>query len=275
MKQPELGLKITNLRKQKGYTQEELVALCNINVRTLQRIENGEVTPRSYTIKTILSALDYDYESLQEESKTQTPEIGPLPANAVKTIHNLLTLAWVAGIFFLVVAVFEGIADYVRFEDNELLYGRWGHLTVKILALLLNSLLLYGFLISGRILKNYLMKIASVLWLFAILFFYAYDIISVFYDPLQFEIVLLAESVTLGGLGILLGVSIIKSEKILGTIAYISGGMELLIAFCFLTVFLSPVALFLFFPVIILEIVLLYKIATLVRQQIDEGNNSL
>ncbi len=67
MKQPELGLRILELRKQKGLTQDELVDLCNINVRTLQRIENGEVTPRSYTIKTILTALDYDFESLQSE----------------------------------------------------------------------------------------------------------------------------------------------------------------------------------------------------------------
>jgi transcriptional regulator with XRE-family HTH domain len=41
MKQPELGQKILKLRKQKGFTQEELVAQCNINVRTIQRIEAG------------------------------------------------------------------------------------------------------------------------------------------------------------------------------------------------------------------------------------------
>jgi transcriptional regulator with XRE-family HTH domain len=60
MKQPELGKKISELRKDKGLTQEELVEKCNINVRTLQRIEAGEVTPRSYTVKTILAALEYD-----------------------------------------------------------------------------------------------------------------------------------------------------------------------------------------------------------------------
>ena len=269
MKQPELGIRITALRKQKGYTQEELVELCNINVRTLQRIENGEVTPRSYTVKTILSALEYDYESLQEEESTQDPKIGRIPVNEITSIHSLLTMAWIAGIFFLVAAVFEGIADYVRFENDELVYGQWGHLAIKVLALLLNALLLYGFLVSGRLLKNYLMKIASVLMLFALLFFYTYDIISVFYDPLHFEVVLLAESVVLGALGVLFGISIIKSEKKLGPIAYVSGGMELLIAFCLLTVFLSPAALFLFFPVIILEIVLLYKVASLVREQMD------
>jgi len=58
MKQPELGRKIAELRKAKGLTQEELVEKCNLNVRTLQRIESGEVTPRSYTIKVIFAALN-------------------------------------------------------------------------------------------------------------------------------------------------------------------------------------------------------------------------
>jgi transcriptional regulator with XRE-family HTH domain len=59
MNQPDLGKKIAELRKAKGLTQEELVEKCNLSVRTLQRIESGEVTPRSYTIKTIFAALDY------------------------------------------------------------------------------------------------------------------------------------------------------------------------------------------------------------------------
>jgi len=61
MKQPELGRKIAELRKSKGLTQEELVERCNLNVRTIQRIEAGEVTPRSYTVKVIFAALDYSY----------------------------------------------------------------------------------------------------------------------------------------------------------------------------------------------------------------------
>lgn len=59
MKQPELGRKIAELRKAKGLTQEELVEQCRVSVRTLQRIESGEVTPRSFTVRTILAALDY------------------------------------------------------------------------------------------------------------------------------------------------------------------------------------------------------------------------
>ena len=66
MKQPLLGKKITELRKQKGLTQEELVEKCNVTVRTIQRIESGETTPRIYTIKTILNALGLDYEKVFE-----------------------------------------------------------------------------------------------------------------------------------------------------------------------------------------------------------------
>ncbi len=68
MRQPELGKVIARLRKQKGLTQEELVDLCNINVRTIQRIEAGEVNPRSYTIKNIIEALDADEEFVKSSS---------------------------------------------------------------------------------------------------------------------------------------------------------------------------------------------------------------
>jgi transcriptional regulator with XRE-family HTH domain len=68
MEQPELGKKIAELRKAKGLTQEELVEKCNINVRTLQRIEAGVATPRSYTIKVIFAALDYRIYGSSESS---------------------------------------------------------------------------------------------------------------------------------------------------------------------------------------------------------------
>ncbi|MCE1169629.1 MAG: helix-turn-helix domain-containing protein [Sphingobacteriia bacterium] len=79
MKQPELGKKIIELRKSKGLTQEELVEKCNLNVRTLQRIEAGEVNPRNYTKKSIFVALDYD-----ENAASINKE------NTLKKIYNQL-----------------------------------------------------------------------------------------------------------------------------------------------------------------------------------------
>ena len=67
IQQPTLGKKIAEFRKAKGLTQEELVEKCNLNVRTLQRIEAGEVTPRTSTIKLIFDALEMDLEAIAEE----------------------------------------------------------------------------------------------------------------------------------------------------------------------------------------------------------------
>ncbi|RXK80726.1 helix-turn-helix domain-containing protein [Filimonas effusa] len=65
--QPGLGQKIARLRKAKGLTQEELVEKCHLNVRTLQRIEAGEVTPRSYTIRLILNELGQDIPKTEQQ----------------------------------------------------------------------------------------------------------------------------------------------------------------------------------------------------------------
>lgn len=61
MKQPELGLKVTELRQHKGITQEKLAELCEISTRTVQRIENGEVDPRMFTLTSLGEALDFDF----------------------------------------------------------------------------------------------------------------------------------------------------------------------------------------------------------------------
>ena len=84
MKQPTLGKRIQELRKSQGITQEELVDLCNVSVRTIQRIEAGEVTPRSHTIKTILHALGEELSSIQEP----IDEISHLDKKTIYTILN-------------------------------------------------------------------------------------------------------------------------------------------------------------------------------------------
>jgi len=61
MKQPNLGKRISELRKAKGLTQQELAKQCKVNTRTMQRIENGVVTPRAYTVRAIFAALGFDF----------------------------------------------------------------------------------------------------------------------------------------------------------------------------------------------------------------------
>ena len=52
----------------KGYTQKELSELSNISIRSIQRIENAEILPRSYTLKTLAEILGLSFETLQKEA---------------------------------------------------------------------------------------------------------------------------------------------------------------------------------------------------------------
>lgn len=61
MNQPDLGLKVTELRQQKSLTQEQLAEKCEVSARTIQRIESGEVDPRSYTLHCLSEALEFDF----------------------------------------------------------------------------------------------------------------------------------------------------------------------------------------------------------------------
>jgi transcriptional regulator with XRE-family HTH domain len=54
------GHYIREARMRKGMTQEELAMETGINIRTIQRIENGDVIPRSYSLRTIAGALGVD-----------------------------------------------------------------------------------------------------------------------------------------------------------------------------------------------------------------------
>ena len=60
MKQPELALKVAQLRAEKGLTQEQLAEQCEVTARTIQRIESGEVEPRAFTRNSLSNILEYD-----------------------------------------------------------------------------------------------------------------------------------------------------------------------------------------------------------------------
>ena len=114
MKQSELGKKIADLRKAQGLTQEELVERCNLSVRTLQRIESGEVIPRSHTIRVIFAALDYKVYDSSNLRLTlfikQVKELFNLKTNTVKKL-SILTLAFAATVFVLLTVCMDGNAQ--------------------------------------------------------------------------------------------------------------------------------------------------------------------
>ncbi len=132
MKQPELGRRITELRKGKGLTQEELVDKCNISVRTLQRIEAGEVTPRSYTVRTILAALDYDLSKISDNDGARRSfsewlkdtfliEIDPNRSGTF--LIRQLNTAWLFGLVYFILGFLEAAAEYFRFKEGQMIFS--------------------------------------------------------------------------------------------------------------------------------------------------------
>src|SRR5688572_16045589 len=170
MKQPELGRKISELRKAKGLTQEELVEKCNISVRTIQRIETGDVTPRMYTIKTILSALDHDLDAVSDGTSYTEPLSNRLKDLMMIDVDrnrpglvNQLNFAWIGGIVYFVLGFLEAAAEYYRFTTDELIFGTTPYVAIKFLTLISVVFFLRGLIAVSGIFGNYLLKIISMI----------------------------------------------------------------------------------------------------------------
>ena len=86
-----IGDKIKSIRIQKGLTQEILAEKTSVSTRTIQRIENNEVDPRSYTLEKIADALQIDF---KEFSNFQFE-------NTKKEDTQLLALLHLSGLFVL------------------------------------------------------------------------------------------------------------------------------------------------------------------------------
>lgn len=265
MKQPELGQKILALRKQKGLTQEELVDLCNINVRTIQRIEAGEVMPRSFTLKTILNVLGENLENLQAQQSHTDINID---LREIKFSVFYLKLAWICGLVYFLLGFIEFAVDYARFYENELIVTKGVYLSIKFICLFTFIYFLWGFVLSGKIFNNYLLKIGALFLLGSCILFYGYDMVSLYQDLFYTEYVLIVQSVFYGIGYIILGVALMRLLKPLGNISQIAGGLQIASGIFFILVFLAWLGYIFLIPALLLQIVLLYKIEQFLKNPV-------
>jgi transcriptional regulator with XRE-family HTH domain len=77
----ETGKLVKELRIKRGMTQEELADKTEVSARTIQRIENGEVDPRAYTLQMIAKALDVDYNLFVLNESDEEQEIQQVNSN--------------------------------------------------------------------------------------------------------------------------------------------------------------------------------------------------
>ncbi|SMD32485.1 Helix-turn-helix [Reichenbachiella faecimaris] len=248
LKQPQLGQTILNLRQEKKITQEELVDRCNVSVRTLQRIEAGEVTPRESTLKILLEALGYKHIEV-EQSIT------------IKKNKEILLYALIGGCVYFGLGFLETLADAARFESDLPKYFPLVYTIIKLMALTGYFFMMYGFATMHSIYQVSLLKISAYLMFVAFAIVEIYDVISIFstMNAEEFMLVKGIEAVTFGGADIIFGIALFKLGHSMGTVAKVAGILEILVGMLFMSFLLAFMGLFLLIPATLLELVLLYK----------------
>ncbi len=246
MKQPELGRKILELRQQKGFTQEDLVEQCNISVRTIQRIEAGEVSPRAYTIKTILAALDRDLEDLQVDTlfEEKVKRVMFLKIDKDKDVSFLikqLHVGWIAGIISMICFVFQFIEDSYYISESAYYFGELYYVILGIVSITMFGLHMRSFVLLGEIFKSFFLKIVAILFIAVNTLLNLYAIIDLHFDYLPQGAYAVIFCVFYGLMYLLFGLGLLRLKG-MGQLPKATGIMQIIIGGMFLTILFSIVA---------------------------------
>lgn len=87
----DIGEKIKDLRLLKGYSQEGLANHSGVSIRTIQRIEKGEVVPRGQTLQLLCEVLDVSIEELSFRVASEQPVVN----TSVKVLYLLVLVGLV------------------------------------------------------------------------------------------------------------------------------------------------------------------------------------
>ncbi len=277
MKQPQLGSLITKARKEKRLTQEELAEMCTVNVRTIQRIEAGEVNPRSYTLNIIYAALEFNPEGVERTFLGTFKNLFyPTPQSISNTNQKVLLIAgMIAGIIWLCMGIFDLYLLFTYGEDGDVDIITGG---IYILIYFFSAFLFYrGFLFLGIKESSNILVVGSYFVLVVTLILSVVQTIALFQGWFMNPLLAISESVFSGISGIALGYGVYSIREKYGTPAKLGGILEAIAGFTFAIVILAPIGLMLLGPAIICEVLVLYQASTLIieinNKNDDESND--
>jgi len=142
-----LGQKIKELRVLKGLTQEDLADKTNLSVRTIQRIESGDVDPRTYTLNLLAQALGVELEEFTRDKIDQENSI-----EKQSNPEQWLALLHLSGIFVMLIPpVIIWIWKKEELKEYEDHFKVVMNFQISMLIYLIASLLLV-FIIVGVVL---------------------------------------------------------------------------------------------------------------------------
>jgi len=154
-----IGKNLVYQRKRKGYTQEELSERTAVTVRTIQRIEKGEVNPHLQTVKMLAMALDINIEDLMP---LENPKEEAIQKKWLLLLHGTPLL----GFFLPFCNILFPLFFWIHKREDNPLYDIHGakvvnfHITVLILYVLSFVALLtiekWGFIIFVSVLPLFI-----------------------------------------------------------------------------------------------------------------------
>jgi len=224
MEQPNIGIKISQLRQQKGFTQQELSDHCKIDIRTIQRIEAGNVNPRPSTLRLIAAFLEVET-SLFNGNSNSTPSFYKTP----------LIVAFFSGIVYLLNWVF-----YMQLIPIDLM-SDINPLYFSIIHLISSVLFYYGIYILGKTKKSFLMRLGAITIMILVPIF-VYASLAIPSDYGKEDIMLLIGGY-MGINGILLGIGLLRVKFCRFHFLYIVAGI--------LQILLSPMVIFFWNPLLV------------------------
>jgi len=259
MQQPELGRRLTALRKERNLTQEELVEKSHVSVRTIQRIESGEVLPRLSTVKILLNALGESYESFSTKLNQDMQQQNVLP-NANR---NAVLVAALAGAVYLVTEITLGAMDLTWLTGHHDDWGYWMNaIYTGLTVVMVISYILFarGFITLSVVFENSLLKVIAYLLIVAMVGMGILDVSSLLANDIEsLWIPYSVAALLLGALSIVFGVSLIRLQDSMGELARIAGILEIVMGCMLVTVVLFFVTYVILIPATIVEILVLYR----------------
>jgi transcriptional regulator with XRE-family HTH domain len=261
MQQPELGMRLIALRKEKNLTQEELVEKSHVSVRTIQRIESGEVMPRLSTVKILWEALGETFEETSTKSN-QVMETKKMPLPNANRMTVLI--ASLAGAVYLVCQIVLATLDIAWFTNG----GNW-EFTMNAIYIGLTAVMViayaffaWGFIALSNVFENTLLKSVAYMLILATAALGVLDVTSLSLSVEDLKTLWLPYSmaaVLFGTLSIVFGIALIRLQDSMGELSRVAGVLEIVMGCFLITVVLFFISYVIMIPAVVVEILVLYR----------------
>jgi transcriptional regulator with XRE-family HTH domain len=257
MQQPDLGRRLTAFRKEKNLTQEELVEKSHVSVRTIQRIEAGEVLPRISTVKILLTALGQSHETFfQPKESNMQPQATP-PLN-----RNSLLIAAIAGVIYLAVEIVLTAMDiaWLTKKSDWVIWMNFIYIGLTIIMVITYALFMWGFITLSAVFENDLLKVGSYMMMVMVLGLGILDISTLWAEDIEsLSLPYMMASIIGGTLTLVFAIGLIRLQDGMGNLSRVAGVLEIIIGTTFITVILFFVGYVIMIPALIVEVLVLYN----------------